>query len=42
MAVRKSLLVFWVIMTHGLVGRYQHFEGHTASVLMIALNMEAV
>jgi hypothetical protein len=29
MAVKMSVLVFWVVMLCGLVGRYHHFEEHT-------------
>jgi hypothetical protein len=27
MAVKMSMLVFWVVMPCGLTGRYQHFRG---------------
>jgi hypothetical protein len=29
MAVKKSMLGFWVVRLRGLTGRYQDLEGHT-------------
>jgi hypothetical protein len=31
-AVKLSMLVFWVVTPFGLVGRYQRFGEHTASI----------